>query len=47
MCFRPPIAARPIKCPKCGAINPVVAKVCSKCQTPLEEKKVDEGAKKG
>lgn len=35
MCFRPPTAAKPKKCPKCGTMNPGTLKICRKCQSPL------------
>lgn len=35
MCFRPPSAGKPVKCPECGSINPAIAKNCVKCKTDL------------
>jgi len=35
MCFRPPNVKKPIKCPKCGALNPGTNKECSKCNADL------------
>ena len=40
MCFRPPtVGKKEIKCPICGAVNPVTATKCVKCgaeeSTPL------------
>jgi ribosomal protein L40E len=35
MCFRPPTAGKPIKCPQCGSVNPSMAKNCIKCKTDL------------
>lgn len=35
MCFRPPTAGKPIKCPQCGSINPATAKTCIKCKEDL------------
>jgi hypothetical protein len=31
MCFRPPTANKPVKCPACGSFNPPISKVCKKC----------------
>ncbi|ACL19912.1 hypothetical protein DesLBE_1535 [Desulfitobacterium sp. LBE] len=31
MCFRPPTANKPVKCPACGMYNPPTMKVCKKC----------------
>ncbi|WP_434509864.1 hypothetical protein [Desulfitobacterium sp. AusDCA] len=46
MCFRPPAAQKPIKCPACGATNPAIVKNCIKCKADLisvkeESKKPD------
>jgi ribosomal protein L40E len=42
MCFRPPAAGKPKKCPQCGTLNPPVAKECKKCKALLvEDKKED------
>ncbi|MFA6807970.1 MAG: zinc-ribbon domain-containing protein [Eubacteriales bacterium] len=35
MCFRPPSAARPKKCPQCGSMNPPNRTTCSKCNANL------------
>lgn len=35
MCFRPPQAQKPTKCPQCGAMNPPTKKNCGKCQADL------------
>ncbi|WP_373657610.1 hypothetical protein [Sporomusa acidovorans] len=35
MCFRPPTATKPIKCPACGALNQPTKKNCTKCQADL------------
>jgi ribosomal protein L37E len=37
MCFRPPNAQKPIKCPRCGALNPANVKKCRKCGLTEEE----------
>ncbi|SHN51895.1 hypothetical protein [Desulfitobacterium chlororespirans] len=37
MCFRPPSAQKPVKCPQCGALNPAISKKCIKCKTELEK----------
>jgi ribosomal protein L40E len=37
MCFRPPQAAAPKKCPECGARNPGMNKTCKVCGKPLPE----------
>lgn len=37
MCFRPTAAAKARNCPKCGAINPAIAKKCIKCNTSFED----------
>jgi len=39
MCFRPPSAGKPIKCPSCGALNPNIATKCIKCKADLSEAK--------
>ncbi len=39
MCFRPPTAGKPTKCPQCGAINPATAKTCIKCKADLTKPK--------
>lgn len=31
MCFRPPTANKPVKCPECGSFNPPTLKKCRKC----------------
>ncbi|SDF72814.1 hypothetical protein SPACI_022840 [Sporomusa acidovorans DSM 3132] len=31
MCFRPPGAAKAVKCPSCGCFNPPTLKKCKKC----------------
>lgn len=36
MCFRPPNAQKPIKCPACGTFNPPINKVCKKCGAELK-----------
>lgn len=36
MCFRPPTATKPKKCPECGAMNPATAKNCIKCKAGLD-----------
>ncbi len=38
MCFRPPNAAKPIKCPNCGAMNPPTNAKCRKCEADLKDK---------
>lgn len=38
MCFRPPTAQKPLKCPACGAVNPPIAKECIKCKAKLGKK---------
>jgi len=45
MCFRPTTAMKATTCPKCGAINPSMAKFCLKCKTPLEEDKKEDNKK--
>lgn len=40
MCFRPPQATAPKKCPECGARNPGVNKTCRQCGKPLPESTV-------
>lgn len=35
MCFRPPAAAKPLRC-TCGTINPPTSKKCRKCDALLE-----------
>jgi uncharacterized membrane protein YvbJ len=35
MCFRPPGAARNIKCPNCGMFNPPTLENCRKCGTEI------------
>lgn len=42
MCFRPPTAGKPVKCPSCGAVNPSVAKACIKCKADLTQLKGEE-----
>lgn len=37
MCFRPPAAQKPIKCPACGTVNPPTNKTCKKCQAELQQ----------
>lgn len=44
MCFRPPTAGKPVKCPQCGAINPGVAKNCIKCKADLSQVKNSDDA---
>lgn len=39
MCFRPPTAGKPVKCPECGSINPATAKTCLKCKADLTKTK--------
>jgi ribosomal protein L40E len=39
MCFRPPSASKPKKCPNCDALNPPIAKNCVKCKSALTEEK--------
>ncbi|MFA6808445.1 MAG: hypothetical protein WCR27_05580 [Eubacteriales bacterium] len=39
MCFRPPTAGKPKKCPQCGAVNPSMAKTCIKCKADLTQVK--------
>lgn len=39
MCFRPPTAGKPMKCPGCGAVNPATAKTCIKCKIELTKPK--------
>jgi uncharacterized OB-fold protein len=46
MCFRPTEITMN-KCPKCGAMNKPIAKVCEKCGEPLEFKKVEMDADAG
>ncbi len=31
MCFRPPTANKPVKCPACGSFNPASLKACKRC----------------
>ena len=40
MCFRPPKLSKPKKCPNCGMLNPVIAKVCIKCKTELPKTQI-------
>ncbi|ACL20393.1 hypothetical protein [Desulfitobacterium hafniense] len=44
MCFRPPSAGKPKKCPDCGALNPSVVKNCVKCKADLSAVKTEEKA---
>lgn len=37
MCFRPPTAQKPVRCPQCGALNPPINKQCNKCKAKLED----------
>lgn len=37
MCFRPPNAAKPIKCPSCGSLNPPTNAKCRKCEAELKK----------
>ncbi|HHY25883.1 hypothetical protein [Desulfitobacterium sp. PCE1] len=46
MCFRPPTAGKPVKCPECGAVNPATAKTCLKCKADLTKKESNESANK-
>ncbi|XWX62607.1 hypothetical protein AusDCA_2718 [Desulfitobacterium sp. AusDCA] len=45
MCFRPPISAKPIKCPQCGFLNPATAAKCKKCNADLSVDKGDNNNK--
>lgn len=36
MCFRPPSAVKPVKCPSCGTMNPSTSTVCRKCKEKLQ-----------
>ncbi|CDX00564.1 hypothetical protein DesLBE_2816 [Desulfitobacterium sp. LBE] len=42
MCFRPPSAQKPVKCPQCGALNPPISKKCIKCKAELAKEKESE-----
>lgn len=42
MCFRPPAAQKPVKCPACGALNPGMVTKCVKCKADLSETKKEE-----
>jgi len=46
MCFRPPSAGKPIKCPSCGALNPSIAKNCVKCKADLSAAKEEQAENK-
>lgn len=35
MCFRPPGAAKNIRCPSCGMFNPPTLDKCRKCKTEI------------
>ncbi len=41
MCFRPPSAQKPVKCPQCGALNPAISKKCVKCKAELEQENLE------
>lgn len=47
MCYRPPHAGKPKKCPQCGKMNPPKATHCVGCNTELkaEERKQEEDKK--
>ncbi|WP_019850049.1 zinc finger protein [Desulfitobacterium sp. PCE1] len=36
MCFRPPYAGKPVKCPSCGKMNPPKNTHCIQCKTELK-----------
>lgn len=38
MCFRPPYAGKPVKCPKCGKMNPPKNTECIQCKAELPKK---------
>ena len=42
MCFRPPSAAKPKKCPSCGSMNPPTRTTCLKCNADLGSEKDEE-----
>jgi len=50
MCFRPPSAVKPLKCPSCGTLNPNIAESCVKCKADLtavkEEQKEEQSENK-
>lgn len=39
MCFRPPDMSKPVKCPKCSALNKAMDKTCKECGAKLNELK--------
>jgi hypothetical protein len=45
MCFRPPTVGKSITCPQCGAVNPGLAKNCTKCKADLTKAKEQDGSK--
>ncbi|CQR70903.1 hypothetical protein SpAn4DRAFT_1881 [Sporomusa ovata] len=39
MCFRPPSAAKSVKCPSCGMFNPPTLEKCKKCGADMTKAK--------
>jgi hypothetical protein len=40
MCFRPPGAAKAVKCPNCNMFNPPTVDKCRKCGNPMPKKMI-------
>lgn len=41
MCFRPPSAAKNVKCSKCGMFNPSTLPKCRKCGTEIPKESAE------
>ncbi|SMC37325.1 hypothetical protein [Sporomusa malonica] len=39
MCFRPPSAAKAVKCTSCGMLNPPTLEKCKKCGVDMPKAK--------
>ncbi|UWG95398.1 hypothetical protein LPY66_10690 [Dehalobacter sp. DCM] len=45
MCFRPPDAAKSVRCPSCNMLNPSTLEKCRKCKTELPKQDDEEKEK--